>query len=196
MLTLDPPEFVRLTVCVCCVPTLTFPNVSLAGVSASSPGSTTLPVPFPDRLKVAVPFEASLVMVAVALKDATALGMNETPIEVLRPAATVSGRLIGSREKFLLEIAMPEMVTVAVPEFVTVAESALLLPATTLPKSRVDFDRESVPVCCWLLDLPTLKPWQPASKISAPKRSTTSAAFEERFEGIALAASFRILVDL
>ena len=193
MLTLDSPVFVRVAVCVCCVPTVTLPNPSLLGLRVSSPGGAPVPVPVPTRSKVAVPFDASLVMVAVALKDATPLGANEMLMRVLCPAATVSGRLVGAREKYWLEIAMPEMVTVASPEFVTVADKNLLLPAATPPKSRVDVDSESVPDCCLLSDPPTLKPWQPASKMSAAERTTTCAAFEGCFAETAFAVSFRIV---
>ena len=194
MLTLEPPELIRVTVCVCCVPTVKLPNASLLALRVSSPGGAALPVPVPARLKVAVPFDASLVMVVVALKDATALGANEILIEVLCPAATVCGRSLEAKEKYLLEIAIPEMVTVAAPEFVTVAERVLLLPDATSPKSRVEVDRDSVPNCGWLSDLPTLKPWQPASRIRAAKRRTTCTALEGCFEETAL-ANFRILVD-
>lgn len=83
MLTLDWPEFVRVTVCVCCAPSVTLPNVSVVGLRASSPGSAPAPVPAPARLNVAVPFDASLAMVVVALKAATALGANEMLTEVL-----------------------------------------------------------------------------------------------------------------
>jgi len=194
MLTLDSPEFVRVIVCVCWVPRITFPKPSLLGFTVSCPGGTALPVPAPARFKVVVAFDASLVMVAVALKDATALGANERLNEVLCPALIVSGRLVAERAKYWLEIAMLEMVTLASPELVTVAESVLLLPLATFPKSRVDAESESVPNC-WVSDLPTLKPWQPASNMSAAERSTTCTAFEECFWGTALAASFRILVD-
>ena len=147
-LTLDSPEFVRVTVCVCCIPTVTLPNGSLTGLRASNPGSVPSPVPAPARLNVAVPFDASLVMVVVALKAATASGVNEMLIDVLCPPLTVSGKLVGAREKYWLEIAMLVMVTVASPEFVTVAERVLLLPTVTPRKSRVDVDSESVPDCC------------------------------------------------
>jgi len=128
-------------------------------------------------------------IVTVALKGATALGRNERLIEVLPPGATVSGRLIGAREKYWLEMAMLLIVTAAAPEFVTVADKVLLLPAVTLPKSSVDADSESVPDGWWSADPPTLSPWQPASKVSAAKRSITSAILEECLDGIGLAAS-------
>ena len=194
MLTLDSPELVRVTVFVCCVPTAKLPNASLLALRVSSPGGPALPVPFPASLKVAVPFDASLVMVVVALKDSTALGANEMSIEVLCPAATVCGRSLEAKEKYLLEIAIPEMVTVAAPEFVTVAERVLLLPAATPPNSRVEVDRESVPDRGWLSDLPILKPWQPASRINAAKRRIMCTALEGCFEETAL-GNLRILVD-
>ena len=195
MLTLESPELVRVTVCVCCVPTVKLPNASLLALRVSCPAGAALPVPLPARLKVFVPFDASLVIVVVALKDATALGANEILIGVLCPAATVSGRLLEAKEKYLLEMAMREMVTVAAPEFVTVAERVLLLPAATPPKSRVEVDSDSVPDCGWLSDLPTLKPWQPVSRIRVAQSSTTYTAFEGCLEETAL-ANFRILVDL
>ena len=85
----------------------------------------------------------------------------------------MSGSWVADSEKCWLEIAMLLMVTVASPEFFTVTDSVLVLPAATFPKSRVAVESESVPGCCWVSDLPTLKPWQPASKMSADKRSTT-----------------------
>ena len=154
MLTLDPPELVRVTVCVCCVPTVKVPNTSLLGLRVSCPGSDPLPVPVPARFRVVASFDALLVIVTVALKEPTALGANEMLIEVLCPAATVSGAVVGAREKYWLEIAMLLIVTGAAPEFVTVADIVLLLPAATLPKSSIDFESESVPGC----DPPILRP--------------------------------------
>ena len=107
----------------------------------------------------------------------------------------MSGSWVADSEKYLLEIAMLLMVTVASPEFFIVTDKVFVLPTATFPKSRVDVDSESVPDCCWVSDLPTLKPWQPTSKMSAAERSTTSTAFEECFGGTAFAAIFRILVD-
>lgn len=195
MLTLDPPEFVRVTVCVCCAPIVMLPNASLLGLRASTPGSDPSPVPSPARLNVAVPFDASLVIVVVAPNDATALGANEMPIEVLYPAAIVSGRWVAAREKYWLEIAMLLTVTVASPEFFTVIDRVLVVPAATFPKSRVGVEIESVPDCCWVSDLPTLKPWHPARIMRAANRNTACAAFKKRFEGTALSAIVRILVD-
>lgn len=49
--------------------------------------------PAPVRLTVLVAFEASLVMVAVALKVPTAFGVKLTVTVTLCPEATVTGRL-------------------------------------------------------------------------------------------------------
>ncbi len=100
MLTLEVPEFVRVRVCVCRVPTGTFPNVALLGVSVSCPGGIADPVPFPAKFNIVVALEASLVIVVVAVNEATALGVNEMLIDVLCPAATVRGRFIGAKEKY------------------------------------------------------------------------------------------------
>ena len=94
----DPPMLVSVTVCVCWLPTVTLPKVSLAGLRESCP-ELVAAVPVPVRLRVVV-FEASLVMVTDALKAPTVSGQNVRLTVVLCPDASVSGRLGEVREKY------------------------------------------------------------------------------------------------
>lgn len=142
-MTLVPPVLVKVTVCDCCVPVVTLPKDSLAGLEESCPGC----IPVPERPTVAVALEALLVTVTAALNAPAALGENITLIGVLCPAARVIGRLVPVREKYLVEIEALVTVIEAGPGFVAEMLRVLLLPAVTLPKARVAFPRESVLVC-------------------------------------------------
>jgi hypothetical protein len=146
MFTLDPPVLVSVTVCDRLAPMLTLPKSSLAGLRVSCPRA--VPVPVPESVRFVTVFDALLVMESAALKAPTALGVNWMLIVVLCPAATVIGRLGATREKYLVEIAALLTVTDAGPEFVAVTVRFLLLPAATLPKSRVVLRRERVLDCC------------------------------------------------
>src|ERR1700676_3757413 len=144
MFTLDPPVLVSVSVCDCWAPVVTLPKFSLDGFSVSCPGAVPIPVPVPESARFVTAFEALLVMESVALKDPTASGVNWMLIGVLCPATTVIGRLGATKEKYLVEIAALLTVTDAGPEFVPVAVRLLLLPAATLPKSRLVVSRERV----------------------------------------------------
>lgn len=107
-------------------------------------------------------FEALLTMETVALKAPAALGLKTRLTGVLWPARTVTGRLGALNAKYWVEI--DTLVTVAdpAPVFETVIDSVLLVPAVTLPKSRLPPLRDKVPDCdCTLAELPELNPWQP-----------------------------------
>lgn len=64
------------------------------------------------------------------------------------------------REKYWLEIDALLTVTEALPVFDAVTVSVLLVPAVTLPKSRLALLRDRVPDwVCWLVEvLPELNP--------------------------------------
>jgi len=189
MLTLDPPVLVSVTVCDCLAPTVRPPKFSLAGLSASWPEAA---IPVPESGRFVAVFDASLVMVTVALKIPAALGVNLMLIVVLWSAATVTGRLGAVKEKYLLEIETLLMVTDAGPEFVAVTDRVLLLPAATLPKSRVADSRERV-LCCWLEEPAALTPWHPTRKLRPVRRNSAPATFPRCFEQFALAAAFSIV---
>src|SRR5271169_2344319 len=143
MLTLDPPVLVSVTVCDCLAPTVTLPKSSVAGLSKSCPGAVPVAesVRFVTVLDPTV-FDAAFVMASVALKAPAALGVNLMLTVMLCPAETVIGRLGATREKYLVEIAALLTVTDAGPELVAVTVRVLLLPAATLPKSRLAVSRE------------------------------------------------------
>jgi len=52
------------------------------------------------------------------------------------------------KEKYLVEIVVLLMVRDVVTEFVAVTDRVLLVPAATVPKSRLGTPRERLPVCC------------------------------------------------
>ena len=182
------PLAVRLPDAVPLVPTTTLPKSSLAGLTTSCPEAVVVPVP--ESVRLSVLLDALLAMVTVALKVPAALGANLMLIVVLCPAATVTGRVGAIKEKYGLEIETLLMVTEAGPEFVAVADRVLLLPAATLPKSRVVDCRERV--LCWLEE-PPLTPWQPIREVRPARRSNAPAAFPRRFEQTVLAAVVSIL---
>ena len=191
MFTLDPPILVSVTVCDCLAPTVTLPKASLAGLSVICPRA--VPVPVPESGRFVTVFDALLVTESVALKAPTASGVNWMLIVVLCPAATVIGRLGVTREKYLVEIAAALTVTDAGPEFVAVTVRVLLLPAATLPKSRVVVNRERVLDWGWTEEFAVLRPWQPTRKVTAAISSQAPATFPRGLEPIACSAVSRIV---
>ena len=116
------------------------------------------PVPLSET--VFGPFVASLTMEAVALKVPAALGVNTTLTGKLCPAATVTGRLGALNAKYLVENDTLLTVTDTVPVLETVKLTVLLVPAVTVPKSRLATLADSVPEA-WVEDDLELNPWQP-----------------------------------
>jgi hypothetical protein len=108
-------------------------------------------------------------------------------IVALCPAATVIGRLGAIREKYWVEIAALLTLTDAGPEFVAVTVRVLLLPAVTLPKSRVAVSRERVLDCFWLEEPAALTPWHPIRKVRAARRTNAPTTFPRCLEQITLA---------
>ncbi len=160
-MTLEPPVFVTVSDRVCLLPTFTLPKLRLVGLSASCP----LPAPVPESERFVTGFDASLLIVTVALKAPAALGLNVTLSGVLCPALIVTGRLGAVKEKYLVETDALLILTDADPEFVAVTVRVLLLPAATLPKSSVAVSRERVLECCWPEEPAALTPWQPTRKV-------------------------------
>ena len=117
------------------LPTFTLPKVKIVGLNPSWP--VPVSVPDPDSATVAEGFDASPVMVSVALKAVASFGANETLSVVLCPAPTVTGRLGEVTEKYLVETEALLIVADAVPEFVIATLMDLVDPAATLPKSRL-----------------------------------------------------------
>ena len=138
-------------------------------------------IPVPDSEIAAVESEALLAIVTVALKDPAAFGVNARLKVALCPVAIVVGKLGAVTEKLLLETVALLTVTDADPEFVTVTASVLVVPATTLPKSRLAFASDRLPSCGWLLlgGLPALRPWQAAKKESPNRSINRRAVFHE-----------------
>lgn len=72
IVTLVPPVLVTVSEIDCWLPTVTLPKAPVDGLLASWPAA----IPAPDNEIVAVESEALLVIVTVAVKDPTALGVN------------------------------------------------------------------------------------------------------------------------
>jgi hypothetical protein len=109
--------------------------------------SCAVPVPVPERVRLVTGFDASLLIVTVALKVPLALGVKRMLKVALCPAPIVRGRLGALIAKYLVDTDALEMLTDALPEFVAITVRVLLPPALTLPKSRLAFARERVPLC-------------------------------------------------
>src|SRR5579871_701056 len=99
-------------------PATMLPRFILVGVTESCP-AWLAEIPVPVRARLLVAFDASLVIVAVALNVPGALGVNETVTVVLCPDATVAGRLGETSLKYCVEIATLLTVTEFGPEFDT-----------------------------------------------------------------------------
>ena len=99
-----------------------------------------MPIPASERFETAS--EALLVTARVALKLPTVLGENETLMVAACPAAIVTGRLGAFREKYWVEMAALLTVIAVSPVLDAVTVMVLLLPAGTLPKSRLDVAKE------------------------------------------------------
>jgi len=138
------PLAVRLPDAVPLVPTTTLPRPRVVGVTVNCPTSA---VPVPDSESVLEPLEASLVSETVALKGPAALGENTRLRVEFWPAVIVIGRLGPLREKYLLETAALLIVTEAAPVFEAVTDMVLVVPAVTLPKSRLRLLRSKLPDC-------------------------------------------------
>jgi hypothetical protein len=92
--------------------------------------------------------ETLLVIETVALNAPATFGLKTKLIVELWPAPTTIGRLGALSEKYLLEMEALVIVTETVPVFETLAVSVLLVPASTLPKSRLALLIAKVPDCC------------------------------------------------
>jgi len=172
MVTLVPPVLVTVSDSVCVLPTTTLPKLRLVGFAPKAPGAT----PVPDSGMVRVGLDALEVRVTLPEVLPAADGANETLKVVLWPAVKVIGKPGEVREKYLVEMAMLEMVTDPGPALVTPAVRVLVLPAATLPKSRAATPIERVPVG---LEEPTLNPWHPTRNARPATRSRVPAAFDE-----------------
>lgn len=157
ILTVDVVLFVNVTVWVLCVPTVTLPKTSLPGLTASRPLATPVPV----SENAAGVLVALLTTETVALKVPAALGEKTKLTGILCPASTATGRVGVLNEKYWLEIEALLTVILVMPVLVAVMVSVLLVPAVTLPKSRVFVLRDKVPpIGCVIAGL-ELNPWQP-----------------------------------
>jgi hypothetical protein len=88
-LSVDPPEFVRVSERLRLFPTCTLPKLKLTGFAVSAPG--TFPVPLNGRPRLGL--VASLVKVIFPLTVPLAFGAKVTEKPTLCPAPRLAGRL-------------------------------------------------------------------------------------------------------
>jgi hypothetical protein len=74
IVTMDPPELVKVSDNVWLLPTCTLPKLRLAAVAVSAPGAT----PVPDSEMARFGFDALLVMERLPLADPAVVGVNVT----------------------------------------------------------------------------------------------------------------------
>ena len=108
-------------------------NAALLGLGESCPVAT----PLPESDKLVNASEASLLTATVALNAPVAFGANCTLKLTLCPAAITTGKVGEVSEKYFVDTAALLIVTGTLPKFVAATLKVLLLPAATLPKSRV-----------------------------------------------------------
>jgi hypothetical protein len=89
MVTLPVPEFVRVTVCVLLLPTVTFPKLMLVGLAVSW---VVVVVPVPESDTVVGEVGALLVTTMLPVALPAVVGANFRVKVVLWPGATVRGR--------------------------------------------------------------------------------------------------------
>jgi hypothetical protein len=171
---------VSVMVCVLCLPTVTVPKLSLAGLASNWP----LEIPVPVSEKLALPLLASLTIEAVALISPAEMGVNVIVIAALCPAAIVVGIAGVFNEKAWLEIETLLTVIEAEPLFDKVIESVLLVPVVTVPNASTLPPMLSVLVgactAAVLLELnpmhPTIVPRQSRRTVSLPARLRFTSA--------------------
>jgi hypothetical protein len=114
-------------------PTVTFPKLRLAGLTASWP----LAVPMPLSEIARVVLGAFDVTVTVPLADPAALGANCTVNVRLCPAVSCVGVVRPEIENPGPETVAWLKLTVVPPELVSVSDSVLLFPTCTLPNDKL-----------------------------------------------------------
>lgn len=132
IVTLDAPEFVKVSVRLFELPVCTLPKLRAAGLGLSVPGGKT---PVPASATVRFGLDPLEVIDKLALTVPATDGVNFRVKLVLWPALRVSGRV--SPVKLNPEPAVDacEMVRLDPPELVSVSDRLWLLPTCTLPKS-------------------------------------------------------------
>jgi hypothetical protein len=147
MVALEPPEFVRVTVCFCEFPTVTLPNETLAGTAASWPAAAPSPETDkatlvaevflgPEEFAEVVVREELPFTVTLPLMGSAVFGENVTVKTALCPAARVIGRGSPLTVNAALLTESCETVTLLPPAFVSVTDFAWLCPTRTLPNAN------------------------------------------------------------
>lgn len=141
MVTLVPPELVRVSERVVLEPTVTLPKLRLVGLAVSAPGAT----PVPDIGIVSVGLVALLDTEMLPVAAPVVVGAKLALKLVLWPAFSVKGKLRPVMLKPVPVAVAAVMVMLVPPELVSVSESVCVLFNCTLPKLRLDGFAVSAP---------------------------------------------------
>jgi len=139
-----PPVFESVTVCAALLPSWTFPNDKLAGVTESTAGEGARPVP--ESATAPVPTE--LTTLSVALEATALLGAKVTVAATDWPADSVvptAGRPAAENGAAKLPIEL--MVSALPPVFAIVTVCVALLPTSTFPNGCEAGVTDSTPGC-------------------------------------------------
>ena len=134
IVTLVPPELVRVSVRGALLPVVTLPKPRLVGVDVSCPG--VMPIPVSGTLSVE--FAALEVMAKLPVTPPPAVGENFVLKLTLWPAVSVVGKLKPVMLNPEPVVLAAEIVTLVPPELVRVSVREALLTVVTLPKPRLD----------------------------------------------------------
>jgi hypothetical protein len=147
IVTLDPPELVKVSDKLVLLPTCMLPNARLVGFAVNAPAAK----PVPESGMLEVGFEALEVMLTLPLAAPLVVGANCTVNEVLWPAFKVKGSDSPVILNPLPLALAAEIVTLDPPELVNVSDKLVLLPTCTLPNARLVGFAVSVP---WVSPVP------------------------------------------
>jgi hypothetical protein len=153
MVTLEPPELVRVSDSVWLLPTCTLPKLRLEAVAVSDPGVT----PEPASGTVMTEIDLDLLRRSDGIREALvvtdiipfwfpiAVGAKVTLKFVVWPAGKMNGRLVPATWNPLPLTMTCETVRSDPPELVSLADLVWLFPRSTLPKLMGDGTRLSWP---------------------------------------------------
>jgi hypothetical protein len=154
IVTVDPLELLRAALSVCLLLTCSGPKFRLDGFDVSDPAAR----PVPERGRLRVGFDASLVMFRFPLALPIACGAKVTVNVVLWPAMRVSGNVGPPRLNPAPFTTALEITTLLEPVLVMVADWFWLAPSCTLPKLRLAVGDDNWPGV--LEEPPELLAWE------------------------------------
>ena len=167
------PLFESVTFVLVLLPTAALPASRLDGLTASCGAGVAATADTPICTGAMLPLAAWKVKVPESLPAADPV--NQTSKLVVCPAVRVNGKFTPEIVKALFEDAICAMTTVVLAVLVTEALCEAFLPATTLPKFKLDGENCSDTCCEAIGASPLMLPTQPAVNVTAKSAASRSA---------------------